>query len=149
MPSDPGHLEATLDGTCTGPAAAIACLSGVCDTDNKCGYQNNTLACTAANGATVCRSGVCDPDNKCGYADGDGPCTKDSGDVVCRSGYCDSLGVCRPTGWCSSNLDCADPNAPACDLSTHACLGVKLSGLLVTFRARSAPGRARRVSART
>jgi hypothetical protein len=74
-------------------------------------------------------SSVCDQsDNQCGYADGDGSCTKATADVVCRSGYCDSLGACRPTGWCSSNLDCADPNTPACDLNTHACLSIKLSG---------------------
>lgn len=34
MPTDPAHMIVTLKGTCTTAAAAIVCLSGVCDTDN-------------------------------------------------------------------------------------------------------------------
>jgi len=44
VPNDPGHMNPTLDGTCTQAA-----------------------------GMTTCESGVCDPaDDKCGLADGDG-----------------------------------------------------------------------------
>jgi hypothetical protein len=67
VPSDPKHTSPTLDGTCSPTAAALTCVSAVCDTrDNKCGYDNEgTSSCTATTAATVCRSGLCSATGKC------------------------------------------------------------------------------------
>ncbi|HMY56664.1 MAG TPA: hypothetical protein PK472_00320 [Pseudomonadota bacterium] len=91
MPTDAGHLAPApiLNGLCNAAAATLVCQSGVCDSDNKCGYVNNSGSCTIANQTVVCRSGVCDPDLKCGYANGDGPCTAANAGTVCRSLVCD------------------------------------------------------------
>ncbi len=78
VPSDAGHMNPTLDGTCT-PAA----------------------------GTTTCESGVCDTDNKCGLADGDGPCTMSDGSVVCRSGSCSANGTCEASTGCNVDADCS------------------------------------------
>ncbi len=123
VPTDPAHMNPTLNGTCTAPAGALTCTSGVCDTaDSKCGYANGDGTCSAGdagNGAVVCRSGVCDPDTKCGYANGDGPCTMGTGATVCRSGMCSTNGTCEPAGGCDVDADCSAGNW--CDESTHTC----------------------------
>jgi uncharacterized repeat protein (TIGR01451 family) len=77
LPSDPPHTGPTLNGTCTLAAATLVCTSGVCDTDNACGYAN-----------------------------GDGPCTGATGPVVCRSGACSTNGTCEPAGGCNVDADC-------------------------------------------
>ncbi|MFT3768517.1 MAG: hypothetical protein QM820_23980 [Minicystis sp.] len=107
MPSDPGHASPVLNTTCSDAAAALVCVSGVCDTaDDKCGYANGDGTCTTATAMTVCRSGACDPDGKCGYANGDGPCVPGNG-AVCRSGACSPNGaVCIPVGGCAVDADC-------------------------------------------
>ncbi len=78
VPNDPQHGTPTIDGKCTGPAANVTCVSGVCDTS----------------------------DDKCGYADGTGPCTSQNGATVCRSGLCGSGGVCISQGTCTVDADC-------------------------------------------
>jgi hypothetical protein len=84
VPTDPGHFGATLDGTCTGPAAAAGCLSGTCDAvDNLCG-QRNAAACT---GTEQCRTGTCLGN-------------------VCSGGECATDTDC-PTTYCESGLTCA------------------------------------------
>ncbi len=62
-------------------------------------------ACTPGAGDSVCASGVCDSDNKCGYATGTGPCTELDGGVVCRSGECGG-GVCVDPDPCQTDSDC-------------------------------------------
>ncbi|CAN5146464.1 hypothetical protein BH09MYX1_BH09MYX1_07520 [soil metagenome] len=78
VPTDPGHVNPTLNGTCGAQAATVTCVSGVCD-----------------NG-----------DDKCGFADGTGPCTTQNGTTVCRSGLCGLGLVCIPQGGCSVDADC-------------------------------------------
>jgi hypothetical protein len=93
VPTDPPHMNPTLDGMCT-----------------------------VAAGTLVCTSGVCDPkDNECGYANGDGPCTVATGSTVCRSGDCSTNGTCEPTGGCNVNGDCTSPSDPVCNPTTHTC----------------------------
>ena len=95
VPTDPPHMNPTLDGMCTTAAATL-----------------------------VCQSGVCDPkDNECGYANGDGPCTVGDGPTVCRSGDCSVTGTCEPTGGCNANGDCPNPAQPVCNTATHMCEG--------------------------
>jgi len=78
IPSDPSHTNPTLNGTCTPAAGALVCGSGVCDTDNKCGYNV-----------------------------GDGPCTPADGGALCRSGTCSVTGVCETAGSCDADADCS------------------------------------------
>jgi MYXO-CTERM domain-containing protein len=132
MPTDPPHTSPTLNGTCTSAAGALVCASGVCDSDNKCGYLNDDGPCTAANGGVVCRSGVCDPDNLCGYANGDGPCLPGptgNGGTVCRSTACSVNGTCEPLGGCDVDADCTAPNW--CMESTHTCTAQLPNGVAV------------------
>jgi hypothetical protein len=76
IPTDALHTSPTLNGTCSTAAAALTCLSGVCDTaDDKCGYANSDGPCTVANGATICRSGACSANGKCLIA---GSCNLDA-----------------------------------------------------------------------
>ncbi len=110
LPTDAPHASPTLDGTCTGPAALLVCVSGVCDADGKCGLSNSDGPCTVANGGVKCRSGVCDADLKCGYKNGDGPCTLGTATAVCRSGSCSSIGVCQAAGACTVDADCSGGN---------------------------------------
>jgi len=91
IPSDPPHVNPTLNGVCTTAAGVLVCVSGVCD-------------------AT---------DNKCGYANGDGPCTAANGPVVCRSGACSVNDLCVPAGGCNVDADCTAGNW--CDESIHQC----------------------------
>ena len=112
LPNDPTHTSPTLDGTCAtaGVAGAtLVCVSGVCDTDNKCGIANGDPGCLPGNGANLCRSKVCDKDDKCGLANGDGPCVPVTNVGVCRSGACSMLDVCEPSGGCEEDADCAAP----------------------------------------
>ena len=92
VPSDPPHMNPTLDGSCSSGAAMLTCASGVCDSK----------------------------DNECGLADGDGPCTPDDGSTVCRSGMCSADGTCLGGG-CNVDADCTDPSKPLCDTTTHMC----------------------------
>ncbi len=66
-----------------------------------------TGTCTFSAATAVCLSGVCDGDNRCGYNDGDGPCTAATGAVVCRSTACSQNGLCEPTGGCNVDVDCS------------------------------------------
>lgn len=91
IPNVPSHTSPTLNGTCTTAAAM-----------------------------TVCESGVCDTDNACGYADGTGPCTAMTSTTVCRSGACSTTGTCRPAGGCNADDDCTatewcDTTAHTCE----------------------------------
>jgi hypothetical protein len=135
LPSDPTHTGPTLNGMCTAGAAALVCVSGVCDTDNKCGLLNGDGACTpgaAGNGSVVCRSAVCDPDMKCGYANGDGPCVPGAagnGAVVCRSTACSTGGVCEPLNGCELDADCSGGNW--CNESAQTCTPRLANGIQV------------------
>jgi hypothetical protein len=77
IPTDGKHMNPTLNGTCTLPAAVLVCSSAICDTK----------------------------DNKCGLADGDGPCTI-LGGAQCRSGACSLTLTCKPGGGCNTDGDC-------------------------------------------
>jgi hypothetical protein len=88
-------MNPTLDGTCTAAAGAVACVSGVCDTN----------------------------DSRCGFANGDGPCTVGdggNGSAVCRSNVCTSSGansgLCEA---CNTNRDC--PTGEICS-ANNACV---------------------------
>ncbi|HEY4121760.1 MAG TPA: hypothetical protein VGM56_28030 [Byssovorax sp.] len=98
VPTDPGHSNPTLDGTCTVAAATLTCKSGVCD----------------------------DADNECGYANGDGPCTPANGGTVCRSGTCSGDGTCQPGGGCNVDADCGASSW--CNESMHVCEGLIKNG---------------------
>lgn len=94
MPVDTGHPASdagqtpTLDGKCNPSAAALVCLSGVCDSiDNKCGVANSN-PCSAGQDAQ-CRVNICfATDNKCGLPKGE-VCTNDAS---CRSNACVTVG---------------------------------------------------------
>jgi uncharacterized repeat protein (TIGR01451 family) len=91
--TDTGHTAPVLDGTCSAPAAALVCSSGVCDTaDSLCGLANGSGVCTVANQATVCRSGSCSVSGKCKVA---GSCLLDAD---CTGGnWCDiTATTCKP-----------------------------------------------------
>jgi hypothetical protein len=90
IPIDPGH-GGVLNGTCTSAAAALVCLSGVCDVH----------------------------DNGCGYALGDGACTPSIAITVCRSGDCSVAGTCMRVGGCNVDGDCGA--ASRCNLTTGLC----------------------------
>jgi MYXO-CTERM domain-containing protein len=133
MPIDPPHTAPALNGICTGTAASLACVSGVCDVrDNECGYANGDGPCTpgaAGNGGVVCRSGVCDVDGLCGYRNSDGPCTPASGPMVCRSGVCSVSDVCEAAGSCLVDGDC---NASQwCNETTHVCTARLTNGIVL------------------
>jgi MYXO-CTERM domain-containing protein len=91
IPTDSGHMNPTITGTCTMQVGSIVCKSGVCDTN----------------------------DNKCGYANGDGPCDMTNGMTVCRSQNCTTGGVCEPTGGCTKDSDC--PMGNWCNETQHMC----------------------------
>jgi MYXO-CTERM domain-containing protein len=101
IPSDPPHLNPTVNGTCTTGAGALVCTSGVCDTK----------------------------DNACGYANGDGPCTPATGPTVCRSGACSTNGTCEPDGGCNVDADCA--NGKWCNETSHMCSPQLPNGMAV------------------
>ena len=92
IPTDPGHTNPMLNGTCTPAAGALVCTSAVCDTK----------------------------DNECGYANGDGTCTSGTAGTVCRSGACSVSGVCEPSGGCASDADCT--GGDWCEESTATCM---------------------------
>jgi hypothetical protein len=144
LPSDPAHSGPTLNATCTAAAAALVCVSGVCDTDNKCGLVNNDGPCTAANGGSVCRSGVCDADGKCGLANGDGACTVANGATICRSGVCDGAdgkcGLLNGDGACTVASGAAICRSGVCDTDSLCGLAVgdgPCSGATATVVCRS------------
>jgi uncharacterized repeat protein (TIGR01451 family) len=132
IPTDPPHTSPTLSGTCSAAAGTLTCSSGVCDTDNDCGYKNGDGTCVAGTGVAVCRSGVCDTDTKCGYANGDGSCTVLNAGTVCRSGICGQGGKCIGIGGCTEDADCALVNE-WCNESTSTCTAkVANNGLIPT-----------------
>jgi hypothetical protein len=91
IPTDPMHMNPTLNGKCTPQAGLLTCESGVCDTK----------------------------DDLCGYADGDGPCNMANGIIVCRSGACSANGTCLAAMTCNVDADCMNGNW--CDESVHLC----------------------------
>jgi hypothetical protein len=59
LPSDPAHMNPTLDGTCSPGAATLVCLSELCSTtSNEC---VPCMATSCAGGAVCDASGVCLP----------------------------------------------------------------------------------------
>lgn len=101
IPNVPSHTSPTLNGTCTLAAAAAVCASGVCDTDNRCGYLNASAgACTSGNAA-----------------------------VVCRSGACSTNGFCVVSGGCNVDDDCSSANW--CDTGSHACVAKAVTGAAI------------------
>jgi hypothetical protein len=121
VPTDSGHTNPTLNGTCTAAAGSLTCQSGVCDTK----------------------------DNDCGLADGDGPCTNNeqcrendcnTTSMTCTPG-CVSDSECSENQFCSSTHACT-PKFPIgqacmnndqcqsddCPTSTGVCSGVIGSG---------------------
>src|SRR5260370_36713911 len=50
---------APISGMCTMANGMRVCLSGVCDTDNNCGYANGGGGGPSMNGSTVWPSAVC------------------------------------------------------------------------------------------
>jgi len=91
IPTDSGHMNPMITGTCTTQVGTIVCKSGVCDTT----------------------------DNKCGYANGDGPCDMTNGMTVCRSQNCTTGGVCEPAGGCIKDSDC--PMGNWCNETSQTC----------------------------
>ncbi len=65
-------------------AANTQCTSGVCDTDNLCGYGNGRGTCDATSAGAICRSGNCGASSHKCVEPGDG-CTVDAD---CTSAYC-------------------------------------------------------------
>jgi hypothetical protein len=92
VPTDPTHTNPTLDGTCTTAAGALTCVSGVCDTDNECGYKNGDGPCVAgdAGASTLCRSGLCAPSTG-----GTSVCVACVADTDCPGGQ-----TCGPSNAC-------------------------------------------------
>lgn len=84
MPSDASHSSPTLNGACGAAAAALVCASGVCDSDDLCGYADASGVCSAASAATVCRSGACSVNGQC-----------------VRVGGCNADGDCSGGAWCN------------------------------------------------
>ena len=84
--------------------------------------------CTATIGGRACVSGVCDTDNRCGYLNGDGPCNGVDGTIVCRSQVCVLSGVnsgkCEE---CAGDSNCKTPT-PACDASNKCVQCTKTNG---------------------
>ncbi len=98
LPVDAPHAAPTLDGTCSIAAGTLVCVSGVCDTDDLCGY-----------------------------AYGDGPCTTDSGPIVCRVGVCSPNAlVCIPAGGCAVDADCAADSY--CNTPAFTCVPKEANG---------------------
>jgi hypothetical protein len=120
-------------GTCSPVVAARACISGVCDSDNACGYANGGGACNSTNAGTVCRSGLCSVSGVCLAA---GACVVD-GDCAanqwCSTGACAaklSNGTAMPNeaghqptldGQCTTAAAAAVCASGVCDTADHAC----------------------------
>lgn len=120
LPIDPRHPGATLDGTCGEGVGESVCASGVCDSDNKCGFANGGGTCQASSSDGVCRGGVCGADAKCGHPNGEGTCNVLNASTVCRSTICSLLGgICVPFAGCGSDLDCAA--VQWCNTQTFTC----------------------------
>ena len=121
IPTDAPHVGPTLDGSCTGAAATLVCVSGVCDMrDDECGFANGVGPCTAADAGSVCRSG------RCGEAGAvQGICVSCTGDAHCSGDtpVCDlKKGGCVE---CTSSNECSGKK-PICDLEHSVC--VKCNG---------------------
>jgi hypothetical protein len=127
MPTDAPHTSPTLDGKCATPAAALVCVSAVCDAaDDKCGYANGDGSCTGATATKVCRSSTCGGDGKCGLANGEATCTVANAGTVCRSSVCD--GADSKCGYANGDGPCTTANAAtvcrsgACGASSGKCI---------------------------
>jgi hypothetical protein len=121
LPGDGPHTSPKLDGSCTEAAAALVCVSGVCDThDDQCGFDTGVGPCTAADASSVCRSGRCATtgasSGTCVDCTDDGQCSGDT--PVCQR----STGKCVE---CTSSSACSG-QTPICDLERSTC--VKCNG---------------------
>ncbi len=87
IPNDPPHSSPTLSAMCTQAAAMLVCASGVCDTDNLCGYADGDGPCTDS---STCRSAMCSTNGLC---EPPGGCNVDSDCATTQ--YCDT-----PTNMC-------------------------------------------------
>jgi len=121
LPSDVPHQSPTLDGSCSAAAAALVCVSGVCDTrDDECGFATGVGPCSAKNAGSVCRSGRCASSGSAKDTCVD--CTEDahcSGDTP----------ICNPgTGNCveCTSSDACSGKTPVCDQEHSSC--VKCNG---------------------
>jgi hypothetical protein len=99
IPNDPPHTNPTLNGTCSAPAGALVCASGVCDGN----------------------------DSRCGYANGDGQCNSGNAGIVCRSLTCSVAGTCVAMGGCNVDGDCAA--GMWCNESVHMCQARLANGM--------------------
>lgn len=138
MPNDPPHASPALDGTCTLPAAALVCATGVCDADSACGWLNGTTGCSAGFADERCRSGVCDPDGACGYEVGVGPCSAANAAKVCRSGKCSTNLLCAPAAGCLVDGDC-DVASQYCDTPSRTCVAKLANAALLPIVAGHVP----------
>jgi Cys-rich repeat protein len=115
VPDDPAHVSPTLDGGCTAAAGALTCTSGVCDTDNACGYGNGHGPCVAGDGgaSAVCRSDLCATSGTAS-----GVCVACLADADCPTGT-----VCSTTNTCVVPVPDAgalDGEAPTADAAAEA-----------------------------
>ncbi|MGO8999618.1 MAG: hypothetical protein ACLQVI_40350, partial [Polyangiaceae bacterium] len=109
-------------GTCTTTIGTRACVSGVCDTDNDCGYKNGDGPCTAGDGTVVCRSTICATTGpnagKCEQCVASGTCP--AADPVC-DGTTDTCVVCNGDNGTSVTDPCSSSLAPTCNLTSGTC----------------------------
>ena len=112
VPSDPGHTTPTLNGTCTAAAGALTCTSGVCDTDNLCGYKNGDGPCTQGNGDAVCRSTLCGTNGTCVGCTMDSQCSAPT--PVCNT----AAGNCVQ---CTMSSQCTNTSMAICDMTSFTC----------------------------
>ncbi|MEI9937366.1 MAG: hypothetical protein WDO69_09075 [Pseudomonadota bacterium] len=117
LPSDAGHANPTLHGTCDEAAAVLVCSSGVCDTkDDECGLSSGTGPCTTATAATVCRSALC----------GTTGVTKSTCVDCLKDSQCSGITpTCNPTSGtcveCVSSAECSG-KTPICNVDLSTCV---------------------------
>lgn len=116
MPTEAAHPAPALDGKCSPEAAALVCLSGVCDPqDDKCGLADGDGPCTPADAATHCRSGQC-TNNLCGAG-----CAKDA-DCAAPTPVCNAEAHECVECSAANATECKD-SKPVCDAATSTCRG--------------------------
>lgn len=93
-----------------------------------------TGVCTTAAGSAVCASGVCDTDNACGYANASGTCTIGDASA-CRSNACSTNGTCVVAGGCNVDGDCTATPDQFCNTSSHACTAKAQNGVAIPANA--------------
>ena len=104
VPNIPSHMNPTLNGMCPASGMLSVCASGVCDTDNLCGFNNGDGTCTTATAATVCRSNACGANGKC-----------------VRMGGCNTNGDCTSSQWC-------DTTSSTCEAKVATGMAIPSSG---------------------